>query len=101
MLCGNLYDVTGSQIKLEAVYEDPDNLQQHTPKKDIELEECPAYVEKKGEIELEECPAYGQAKKDEDIKLEECPAYIERKDDIKLEDCPAYRQHPVQERPRQ
>ena len=33
-------------MKLEVVYEDPDNLQQYTPKKDIELEECPAYVEK-------------------------------------------------------
>ena len=103
MVCSNSYDVTGNQIKLEAVYEDPDNLQQYTPKNDnIELEECPAYVEKKkGEIELEECLAYGQAKKDEDIKLEECLAYVERKDDIKLEDCPAYGQHPVQERPRQ
>ena len=50
-------------MKLEAVYEDPDNLQQHTPKKDkdiIELEECPAYVEnRKDDIKLEECPAYG------------------------------------------
>ena len=92
---------TGNQMKLEAVYEDPDNLQQYTPKKDIKLEECPAYVEKKkGEIELEECPAYGQAQKDEEIKLEECPAYVERKDDIKLEECPAYGQHSVQERPR-
>ena len=101
MVCSHSYDITGNQIKLEAVYEDPDNLQQYTPKKDIELEECPAYVEKKkGDIELEECPAYGQAKKDEDIKLEECPAYVERKDDIKLEECPAYGQHSVQERPR-
>ena len=53
---------TGNQIKLEAVYEDPNNLQQHTPKKDkdIELEECPVYVEKrKDDIKLEECPAYG------------------------------------------
>ena len=49
-------------MKLEAVYEDPDNLQQCTPKKDkdMELEECPAYVEKrKDDINLEECPAYG------------------------------------------
>ena len=54
--------VTGNQIKLEAVYEEPDNLQQYTPKKDkdMELEECPAYVEKrKDDIKLEECPAYG------------------------------------------
>ena len=50
------YDVTGSQIKLKAFYEDPDNLQQYTPKKDdIDLEECSAYVEKKkGEIKIEE-----------------------------------------------
>ena len=101
MVCNHSYDVTGSQITLEAVYEDPDNLQQYTPKNDIELKECPAYVEKKkGAIELEECPAYGQAKKDEDIKLEECPAYVERKDGIKLEECPAYGQYSVQERSR-
>jgi hypothetical protein len=86
--------VSGNQINLEAVYEDPDNLQQYTPKKDIELEECPAYVEKKKsdhEIKLEECPAYEQAKKD--IELEECPAYVEkRKSEIKLEECPVYGQ---------
>ena len=96
------YGVAGSQIKLEAVYEEPDNLQQYRPKKDednIELEECPAYGEKrKDDIKLEECPAYGQH---QGIELEECPAYVEkRKDDIKLEECPAYGKHPVQERPR-
>ena len=95
---------TGSELKHEAVYEDPDELQQYIPKKEIELEECPAYVEKrKGDIELEECPAYGQPQQgDQVIELEECPAYVEkRKDNIKLEECPAYGQHPVQERPRQ
>ena len=51
--------------KAEVVYDYPDNLnlQEYRPKKpDIELVDCPAYVEKKKDhdIKLEECPAYGQ-----------------------------------------
>ena len=39
----------GSQINIEAVYDEPDCIQQYKSKKDkdIEMEECPAYVEKR------------------------------------------------------
>lgn len=55
--------VTVSQKELEAVYEEPDNIQQVRSKKDehdnIQLEECPAYVEnRKDDIKVEECPAH-------------------------------------------
>ena len=58
---------------------------------DMKLKECLAY-ENPPDIELEECPAYVEKKKDQDIKLEECPAYVEKKKDqaIELEECPAY-----------
>ena len=51
----------GNQVKLEAVYEEPDGVQQYRSKidkPDIHLEECPAYVGK-DDIKLEDCPAYG------------------------------------------
>ena len=58
----DLFNIIGNQIKLEAVYEEPDSIQQNRSRKDndIELEECPAYVEKRrDDIKLEECLAYG------------------------------------------
>jgi hypothetical protein len=58
----NIYCIIiGSQVKLEAVYEEPDCIQLRSkPRedKDIALEEYPAYVGK-DDIKLEECPAYG------------------------------------------
>ena len=101
----------------EAVYEYPDSLQlqEYRPKNDgdIELKECPAYVNpigsKQSDIDLVDCPAYVVNKKDQDIKVEDCaayekpnkqpgielfdcPAYVEKKKDqnTKLEECPAY-----------
>ena len=69
--------IIGSQINIEAVYDEPDCIQQYKSKKDKDPE-------------MEQCPAYRQAKKD-NIEQEECPAYIgKRKDDIQLEECPAY-----------
>ena len=38
------------------------------------MEECPTYEQAKKELELRECPAYVEKRKD-DIKQEECPAY--------------------------
>ena len=65
----------GNQIKIEAIYDELDCIQQYKSKKDKdpEMEECPACGQANKDIELEECPAYGQANKD--IELEECPAY--------------------------
>ena len=73
--------VTG---KVEVVYEEPASLQQYVPKNDqsIELKECLAYEKpfKQSDIELVECPAYVEKKKEiSDIELEECPAYVESK----------------------
>ena len=50
--------IIGSEIKIEAIYDEPDSIRQCKSKdKDIELEECPAYEQAKKDIQLEECPA--------------------------------------------
>ena len=93
--------VTGKGViggEAEVVYEDPDNIQQYIPKndQDIKLKECLDYETpiKQPDIELEECPAYVEKNKEiSNIELEECPAYVEKKkdlSDIELEECPAY-----------
>ena len=55
----------GSQINIEAIYDEPDCIQQYKSKKDKdpEMEECPAYGQANKDVELEECPAYVQANK--------------------------------------
>ena len=79
---GHLVIIIGNQVKTEAIYNEPDCIQQHKSKKEeAELEECPAYEQAKKDLDLEECPTYEQAKKE--LELRECPPYVEkRKDDI-------------------
>ena len=71
--------ITADKTDSEVVYDYPDirQLRNYRPKNDgdIKLKEYPAY-EKPPDIELEECPAYVEKKKDQDIELEECPAYV-------------------------
>ena len=86
-------------VKGEAVYDEPEDLQQYRLKGDgeiIDLKDCPAYgkpTNTQEDIKLKECPAYLEHKMDLDINLQECPAYGEsslRPPDVELEKNPVY-----------